>query len=259
MFISKTKLENALLIILNILNSLLYLGTVSAAILNCTSSGGFQIIVYIYTCVICSVLLLNELKSLAIAQEYFRFLSEFRGQGFVFIFIGCAVSNSHPFSFTVSLLNVCTGLAYIILSYTPHTLMVNSLRLNLQNWSDFSSEGLDLPRPVYTAEESAAAVILRDSRRVTPASVGLKKNNSSAILNGGGRKTTSANARAMTPIGPRVMSPLGTRTMSPKISNTRRFDPTEFEAAVMEGFRNASYTMNRSIQEEYVVPSHLQR
>ncbi|KAL1924948.1 uncharacterized protein VTP21DRAFT_4602 [Calcarisporiella thermophila] len=163
--LSKTKLENGLLLFFNFLNVFLFLTTAAAAIINCVTGHFAQIVLNIYVCIICFLLVINEVKAPALVQEYFRFLHTRRGHGFLFLFFGCLVVQEHPFNLTIGIFNFISGLFLILLSYTRHCPPINSLTFNWQNWKDFSSEGLDLPRPRVSNQitESMASVHLNSA------------------------------------------------------------------------------------------------
>ncbi|KAG2183328.1 hypothetical protein INT43_006333 [Umbelopsis isabellina] len=165
--LSRTKIENVTCLSLNFINIAFYLLVIAAASYKCVDSNFSQIVLCIYGDIIAAALVINEIRSPILTQEYFRFLCIYRGRGLVFFFFGCLVLAKDVLNIIVGTLTLCLGLFYVILSFISSIPPPNSLVINWQNWKDFSAEGLDILRPRNSTLESAAAIHLKGPPRPT--------------------------------------------------------------------------------------------
>ncbi|KAI9322407.1 hypothetical protein BX666DRAFT_1894554 [Dichotomocladium elegans] len=147
-FISRTKIEHILSLVLNGINMSLCLLVIVACVFKSINGSFSEIVICIYGGIIAALCIINEAVSFDISFEYFRFLSIYRGRSMVFIFFGCLVLDNSVVNIVAGTLNLTMGSVYMIMSFiTPAFVPPNPVSINWQNWKDFSAEGLDLPRP----------------------------------------------------------------------------------------------------------------
>ncbi|RUP49817.1 LOW QUALITY PROTEIN: hypothetical protein BC936DRAFT_141367 [Jimgerdemannia flammicorona] len=189
---SKAKFENVTFITLNSLNILCYLLVIVGSFMNTTSGRFAEIVLNVYSVLMCIALIFNEIKTPDITREYFRFLCVYRGRGLLCVFcvplvlptlsvsnhttnqppvairtssFGCVVLHENVFNIIVAIFSFTLGLIYLILSYTSLDPLL-ALIVNYQNWKDLSTE---LPQTTETSKviDSAAEFYLNDVARNT--------------------------------------------------------------------------------------------
>ncbi|KAH8550664.1 COPI associated protein-domain-containing protein [Umbelopsis sp. PMI_123] len=148
--ISRTKIENITSLTFNVINITLYVLITTAAVTKSIGGNFADIVVCVYTAVATTFLILNEIRSPAFVNEYFRFLCINQGRGLLFLFFGCVILDTISFNIIVGILSWTVGLLYLIISFAPDRFHPNALIVNWQTWKDFSAEGLDLANPATT-------------------------------------------------------------------------------------------------------------
>ncbi|KAI1315938.1 hypothetical protein EDD11_000188 [Mortierella claussenii] len=126
-------------LVINALNIAIYLIVLVAACLNIVKVSVNFIILNTFAASFAALLIISEIWLPQLTYKYFRFLCTYRGRGLTYLFFGCLVASRIPFNLYGSIIVVCMGIAFFMLSYVRVIPPLDGLILNykkLGQWKE---------------------------------------------------------------------------------------------------------------------------
>ncbi|KAI8881655.1 hypothetical protein K501DRAFT_300527 [Backusella circina FSU 941] len=160
--VSRFKVEHISSLTINGINIILYLAIITAVVFKCINGNFSDVVLSIYGSIMAGLLVINECRETKFSSHYFLFLSTHRGRGFMMIFFGCLVLDNSIINIVVGTVVLAVGFTYIVLSFLSHFPQPHPITVNWRNWSDFSAEGLDLPRPIHPYQMNSTGLEIKN-------------------------------------------------------------------------------------------------